>query len=313
MSARLPLDSHAIRRAQAAAAEQGGVLSRPQIYACGVPRWLVRREVVMGRWVALDRQSIAVHNGPLEPRGWWWAAVFAGGPRAVLDGASALVAHGLQRYDVARVRVSIPRGARVRRSSRFDIRHTRRLVADDRWPGGGVPRTKPEIAALRGAWWARTDKEATYLVTVAVQQGLTRPEDLGRALLRVRRDKRRSLLHELVNDLLGGAGSMGELDVLRLLRRRGLPEPVRQQLRRDSSGRYYLDLYWPDYRLVVEVDGIHHAWAENIVGDALRQNTLTLHGDAVLRIPLLGLRLQPERFLDQVEAGLRAGGYRHAA
>ena len=60
---------------------------------------------------------------------------------------------------------------------------------------------------------------------------------------------------------------------------------------RDKRGRYYLDLYWPQWRLVVEVDGIHHTWAENVVGDALRQNSLAIRGDTVLRLPLLGLRL----------------------
>ena len=77
--------------------------------------------------------------------------------------------------------------------------------------------------------------------------------------------------------------------------------------------RYYLDLYWEDYRLVVEVDGIHHAWATNVVGDALRQNSLVIDGDRVLRLPLLGLRLEPDAFFDQIEEGLVAGGWQRAA
>ena len=104
----------------------------------------------------------------------------------------------------------------------------------------------------------------------------------------------------MVNDLLDGARALGELDVARELRRRGLPEPARQVLRKDKRGRYYLDLYWPDLKLVVEIDGIHHAWAENIVGDALRQNSLAIAGDTVLRVPLLGLRLAPDEFYAQI-------------
>jgi very-short-patch-repair endonuclease len=60
--------------------------------------------------------------------------------------------------------------------------------------------------------------------------------------------------------------------------------------------------------LVVEVDGIHHTWAQNVVGDALRQNSLVLDGDRVLRLPLLGLRLCPDEFFAQIQEGLRAGG-----
>lgn len=142
-----------------------------------------------------------------------------------------------------------------------------------------------------------------------VQQGLASAAAIGVELLRVRRDKRRLLLHAVVNDLLDGARSLGEIDVAHALRRRGLPEPVRQVLRRDRANRYYLDLYWPDLHLVVEVDGIHHSWAENVVGDALRQNALALDGDTVLRLPLLGLRLDPTAFFDQIELAMRAAGW----
>jgi very-short-patch-repair endonuclease len=84
-------------------------------------------------------------------------------------------------------------------------------------------------------------------------------------------------------------------------------------LRRDGKKRYYLDLYWERWGLVVEIDGIQHAWAENLVHDALRQNSLTLDGDVVLRIPLLGLRLAPDEFLDQIEEALAARGWARAA
>ena len=148
---------------------------------------------------------------------------------------------------------------------------------------------------------------------MAVQQGVVRVEDMAQELLRIRRAPRRLLLHAVVNDLLDGARSLGEPDVASELRRRGLPVPERQVLRKDSRGRYYLDLYWRRFRLVVEIDGIHHTWAENVVGDALRQNSLALAGDTVLRLPLLGLRMQPDEFFAQIERGLVSGGWRHAA
>lgn len=292
--------------------QQGGVLSRRQLYAAGITRWEVAGHVRAGRWTKVSDQAVCLHNGPIAPEGHRWAAVIQGGPRACLDGASALVASGLQRYEVDRIRVSVPRGARVRRSSAYDIRQTRRWAQQDLMPSG-IPRTRPAVAAVRGALWARTDRQATYLLTLTVQQGLCRPEDLGLELLTVRRDPRRLLLHTVVDDLLGGARALGELDVGRELRRRGLPAFERQVLRKDSRGRYYLDLYWPRWRLVVEVDGIHHAWVENVVGDALRQNSLVLAGDTVLRLPLLGLRLRPEDFFDQIEQALRRAGFGAAA
>ena len=177
----------------------------------------------------------------------------------------------------------------------------------------GIPRTRVEVAAIRAALWAASDRQATYLLTLVVQQGLATADQIGHELLRIRRDKRRRLLHAVVNDLLDGARALGELDVARELRRRGLPAPERQVLRKDRRNRYYLDLYWPRWHLVVEIDGIHHAWAENVVGDALRQNALTLDGDTVLRLPLLGIRLCPDDFFAQIEQALVAGGMPIAA
>jgi very-short-patch-repair endonuclease len=237
--------------------------------------------------------------------------VFQGGPRACLDGASALVASGLDRFTVERHRVSVPRGARIRRTKLYDIRQTRRWAADD-LAATGIRRTRPDVAGVRAALWAVSDRQATYLLTLVVQQGLATAEQLGSQALRIRRDRRRRLVHSTILDLLDGARSLGELDVVRELRRRGLPPPTRQVLRRDGANRYYLDLYWEEYGLVVEVDGIHHAWADNVVGDALRQNSLVIASDRVLRLPLLGLRLEPDAFYDQIEEALVAGGWRRS-
>jgi very-short-patch-repair endonuclease len=306
------LRSAPVGRALSEAARQGGVLSRPQLYALGVTRSTVRAHIGAGRWQRIGDQSVHLGNGALSQVGEQWAAVFQGGPRACLDGASALIAAGLDRYEVTRIRVSVPRGARNRRTKRFDIRQTRRWSVDD-IIAVGVPRTRPATAAVRAGLWASTDRQAAYVVTLAVQQGIAAADDVGRELLRIRRDRRRALLHAVVNDLLDGAKSLGELDVGRELRRRGLPEPERQVLRKDHRNRYFLDLYWPRWKLVVEVDGIHHTWAENVVGDALRQNALTLDGDTVLRLPLLGLRVEPDAFFAQIEQALRDAGLSMAA
>lgn len=291
------------------AQRQGGVLSRPQLYALRITRYEIRGEVRAHRWQLMGDQSVCLHNSVVADAGHQWAAVFQGGPRACLDGASALVAGGLARYTVERHRVSVPRGARVRRTRLYDIRQTRRWSADD-LAASGIRRTRPDVAGVRAALWATSDKQAVYLLTLVVQQGLTTAELLGAQALRIRRDRRRQLVQTTILDLLEGARSLGELDVVRELRRRGLPLPTRQVLRRDKASRYYLDLYWDGYGLVVEVDGIHHAWATNVVGDALRQNSLVIASDRVLRLPLLGLRLEPDAFFDQIEEALVAGGWR---
>ena len=79
--------------------------------------------------------------------------------------------------------------------------------------------------------------------------------------MRVRRDRRRLLVTEVVGDLLGGVRSLGEREFAVLCRRHGLPEPTRQALRRTAAGRWYLDVCWEQWGVVVEIDGIQHEWA----------------------------------------------------
>ncbi|GAA1926542.1 hypothetical protein [Nocardioides hwasunensis] len=291
---------------------QGGVLSRSQAYAAGLTRGELRAQVRAQRWQRVWTRSICLHTGEVSPLGRRWAAVFEGGDRGMLDGESSLVASGLKHYEVDVHRVSVPRGVKPLRGAGLDIRRTRRWSADD-LVATGVPRTRVPVAAVRAAMWARGDRQAALLLTMPVQQGMTTAELIGRALLAVRRDRRRELMHAVVTDLLGGVRSLGELDFARECRRRGIPEPDRQVVRRGKDGRHYLDVCWDDFHLVVEIDGIHHTWASEVVPDALRQNDVTLASATVLRMPLLGLRVAADDFFEQVERGLRAGGWCAAA
>jgi hypothetical protein len=308
-----PRERRHIRAELSALADtQGGVVSRAQAYAAGLTRAELRAQICAQRWQRVWTRSVCLHTGPISTLGRRWAAVFEGGDRAMLDGEASLVASGLSHYEVSVLRVSVPRGVKPLTGSGLDIRRTRRWSAVD-CVTTGVPRTRVPVAAVRAAMWARSDKQAALLLTMPVQQGLTTPEQIGRALLAIHRDRRRELMHAVVTDLLGGVRSLGELDFARECRRRGIPEPDRQQIRRGRDGRYYLDVCWDDFRLVVEIDGIHHSWATSVVPDALRQNEVSLGRSTVLRLPLLGLRVAADEFFDQVERGLAAGGWCRAA
>ena len=75
-----------------------------------------------------------------------------------------------------------------------------------------------------------------------------------------------------------------------------------------GNGRYFLDVLWEEWKVAVEIDGIHHSLAQQIVGDAIRQNDLSLQGNVVLRVPLLGLRIAKDEFFAQIEEALTAAG-----
>lgn len=295
--------------AQRIGATQGGVVTRSQLAREGFSPAAIAANVTANRWRPLGVHCLVLHTGPLDELARHWSAVLEAGPRAYVDGDSSLVLGGLKNFEPAVLRVTVPRGARIRhRESSVDIRQTRRWSADD-IDAEGVPRSRNPVAAVRAALWAKSDRQADLLVTMAVQQQLTTPADVAVALLRVRRDARRVRIGSLLLDLAGGVGSLGELDVLRGCRERGLPEPDKQVLRRTRGGVYYLDFRWSSFGVCLEVDGIQHGWVQNAVADALRHNSIALQGDLVLRLPVLGIRLCPEDFFAQIEGALRSRGW----
>jgi len=97
---------------------------------------------------------------------------------------------------------------------------------------------------------------------------------------------------------------MNEIDFGRLCRRVGLPEPVRQAVRVEPSGRRrYLDAEWirgDGRRVVAEVDGALHLSPRRCWDDQLRQNELVIADDIVLRFPSVVLRTAPDEVVRQL-------------
>lgn len=147
---------------------------------------------------------------------------------------------------------------------------------------------------------AASDRQAALLLVLPVQQRLCTGAQLVEAVAGVRGRTRRALVATVATDVADGAHSLGELDVVDACRRSGLPTPDRQVVRRLPDGRAYLDVRWDEARLVVEVDGAGHACGLTPSDDALRQNAVVLGDDLVLRVPVLGWRLQREAYLDQI-------------
>jgi len=284
-------------------------MSRPQLYALGLTRWAVDAEVRAGRWHRLGRQTLFVLDemgSPNPDAGRWWA-VLEVGPEAALDGVTALHAAGLHGFDQPTLQVSVPKSRHHGCGPGIRVYETRRRQPADLL-GNDLPRVRPAVAAVRGALWAVTDRQAALVVIMTVQQRIATADQVLEAFGAVRRHSRRRFLLAVLGDVRDGVQSMGELDFARLCRRAGLPEPTRQVVRRGPRGRVYLDAYFDQWGVVVEIEGVHHQWESNQVGDTLRQNALTVAGDAVLRVPVVALRECPDPFLHQLAALLQERG-----
>jgi very-short-patch-repair endonuclease len=278
-----------------------GVLSRAELRRHGWDRDAVARQVVADRWACHGHQTVALHTSHLGEEARRWRAVWEVGQRvAALDGVTALQVAGLVGFSEEQVHVSIKHTATVEEVSGVRVHKVIRRSAGELVEGGGIPRTTPAVAAVRAAHWAVSDRQAALLMVMPVQQRLITGDQLVAATRRVRGRTRRRFIRLIAHDIADGAQSLGELDFAALCRSRGLPEPSRQVVQRGQQGRIYLDVRWDDADLVVEIDGAQHAWGLASTDDQFRQNAVVIRGDRVLRMTLLGLRLAPEAFMDQV-------------
>ena len=176
---------------------------------------------------------------------------------------------------------------------------------------GRPPRTAIARSVVDAAAWSRTHREAQFLLAAACQQRRVRPSEIADVVAAMPRVHRRHLICITLADIDGGAQALSEIDFMTLCRRYGLPRPDLQERRTDAEGRIrYLDAYWREWRLHVEIDGAHHMDVRQWAADMLRQNEIWIAGDRVLRFPAWLVRTRPAAVAGQVRAALdqAAGG-----
>jgi hypothetical protein len=147
-------------------------------------------------------------------------------------------------------------------------------------------------------------------VAASFQQRLVSLVEVTDAVTRQPRARRRALVLDVARDAADGAHSLPEIEFVRLCRRGGLPLPECQSRRLDPAGRRrYLDAYFKDFGVHVEIDGDQHVEVRARWADMRRQNDLWVAGDRVLRFPAWVLRQQPDEVAAQVRAALMAAGW----
>jgi cytochrome c biogenesis protein len=176
---------------------------------------------------------------------------------------------------------------------------------------GLPPRTAPARPMVDAASWAPTSDRARAIVAATFQQRLVTVEMVEAVLAQRRQVRRHRLIAETARDAAGGSESISELDFLQLCRSGRLPEPARQTLVIDVSGRSrHRDAYFPEWHLHVEVDGAQHKDVASWWADMQRQNEMWVSGDRVLRFPASAIRHDPQRVIAQIRAALIAAGWR---
>jgi very-short-patch-repair endonuclease len=290
-------------------ASQCGVLSVAEAVT-SIGHAAVRWRIQSGRWQRPCRGVVVTHSGPLSSEQLLWVVVLGAGTGAALAGLTAARLDGLIGFDDGRIHVVVPssRVIRAELPDRVVAHRSRSFGPADVHPVRRPPRTRTPRSILDAASWMRTENGTRAVLAAGVQQRLVRADDLAAGLAQRSTMPRQALMRSTVADIASGAQALSELDFCRLTRRYRLPEPSRQVLRRDASGRArWLDVYWERARLVVEVDGLWHMDAAAWWADMRRDNDLTGSGYRLLRFPAFTVRDHPEVVAMQVARALRLG------
>jgi hypothetical protein len=249
---------------------------------------------------------LVTHSGGISDAEWLWIAVLGAGPHALLGGLTAARLDGLTGFDDRATHVLLPACRQVRTTLPGVVVHRSRVLGpDDTHPARLPPRTRLARSLLDAAAWSRSDDRARAVLAAGVQQRLVRPDQLEAALGRRPRLRRHALIAVTLADIAGGSQALSELDFVRLTRRYGLPAPDRQAIRRDRDGRRrWLDAFWEEAHLAVEVDGLWHMEAPAWWADMRRGNELIISGLRVLRFPAFVVRDEPDVVATQIRDAL---------
>ncbi len=262
----------------------GGVISLTSLRALGFTPYEVAGLVLHGDLKRLHRGVYADGRNRLTDDAHLKAALLAVGGDAWLAGSTAAAVWGLQAMSLARIEVCVVasctprhRGLLVRRVStappRSEIKIRRGLRLSS------VVRMLTEVA--RHA----TPDELDALIEAAVRRSLLNFTELEATL---RHHHREPGIGRLKSALSGyrpmpkrKSGLEESFD--RWLRSHPeIPEPERNV---KFAGTWELDCYWPEHRLVLELDGRpYHIVVRDIERDRRKDASLQRHGLRVLRV-----------------------------
>lgn len=252
----------------AVAAAQHGVVTRFQMIEAGITPAGIRHRLARGRLHQVYPGVYAVGHRILSRKGWWRAAVFAGGDGAVLSHRAAAVLHGLipstSTVDVL-VLSSRPVGHGYRPHRVRSIPPEERAVVDG-IPCTSVARTMLDIApllrerdldrALRRAEELRTFDG--FAMQAVLGRGRRGTRALRTALAVFSRDE--GTMRRLKSEL--------ERHFLELLRTHGFVLPATNVVVATPWGEHEVDTLWSDERIVIELDG----WWTHLDREAFRRD-----------------------------------------
>lgn len=233
------------------------------------------------------------------------AAVLACGPDAVLSHRAAIALHELRPIASGPIDVSAPRPGRRSRNG-IRVHNVRRLHAEDRGTVDGIPVTAVHRALLDYAEVSHF-QQLRLALEAADRRDLLDARKLERLYERARGRRGLKPLRAAVAELRGPAPwTQSELErrFLALIREWGLPEPQANVI---VEG-YWVDFWWPEARLVVELDGYEfHKGRRKFDSDRLQDTKLQLAECMTIRVTQPRLEDEREELCADLTRAISAG------
>lgn len=272
--------------AAALAARQAGVISYAQLVAIGFSDSGIHHAVTAGRLHRIYRGVYAVGRRDLTPNAHWMAAVLACGEGALLSYAAGAALRGIRASAAAKIDVTVPRRAALRRPGIRIHNHPELTSADkdvvDGIPVTSVSRTLLDLATfLHDSQLERACNQAAVLQIFDMREmsDLLRRSHGRRGVRRLRTVLARGDLGENV------PASGLERRYRDLCAREGLPKPEINRWILLGDDYHKVDFLWRKERVVIETDrGAYHSTGWQRLRDAGRDALLQTHGWAHGRI-----------------------------
>ncbi len=291
------------------ARNQSGVVSRSQALRAGLSPGMIKFRVNSGRWEQIYPGVYATFTGELGRRARLWAALLSAGPGAALSHETAAELQRLADRPAETIHVTVPVKRRITAAEGVSLHRSGRAleaVQGHTFP----PRTKVEETVLDLTQTASTIDDVCGWVTRAFARELTDETRLRQAMSARRRLRWRSDLHELIAAAAGGDHSVLEFRYHRDVERaHGLPESARQVPFATSTGRGRRDRVYPEYDVVVELDGRLAHPTENQWKEKRRDNAAAADGMQSLRYDWAQVKWEPCATAVQVAEVLRQHGW----
>jgi hypothetical protein len=298
----------------AIAAAHAGVITAEQAAAYGVSRHVQRRLVNSGQWRRLASGIMLSHSARPEWESWAWAGLLRAGDEARLAGRAAAYLEGMVTDPPERIDILHPHGLQRPPTEHWRFHQERESAG--RLPSiGSLRRTRIDdtVLDLAGTGLGGANQDPLHWVSLAIQQRLTTPERLVTAVRRRTRLANRQDLVEILACAGDGVESPLEYHYLRDVERaHGLPAGTRQAVARVAGRSVRRDVYYREYRVLVELDGQVGHSGEDRFRDFRRDNAALVSGDVTLRYGFYDVRRNSCAVARQVATVLTARGWHDA-